>query len=111
VFVLAATNRPDAIDPAILSRFVEQIEIGLPDQEQRKQLIAVFLSGVSCSDEVSEIAEGLSQLTTNYSGRDLQQLVSRAILAAVKRSGSLNATDGRSSNRFQCGREKIWPRF
>jgi len=88
VFVLAATNRPDVIDPAILSRSVEQIEIGLPDQEQRKQLIAVFLSGVSCSDEVSEIAEGLSQLTTNYSGRDLQQLVSRAILAAVKRRGS-----------------------
>jgi SpoVK/Ycf46/Vps4 family AAA+-type ATPase len=87
--VLAATNRPDAIDPAILSRFVEQIEIALPDQEQRKQLIAVFLSGVIC-DNVADIADRLAQpqLTANYSRRDLGQLVNRAILAAVKRSGS-----------------------
>jgi transitional endoplasmic reticulum ATPase len=88
--MLAATNRADAIDPAILSRLTEQIEITLPDQEQRKQLIEVFLSGVSC-DKVADIADRLAQpqLTANYSGRDLGQLVNRAILAAVKRSGDV----------------------
>jgi len=89
IFVLAASNRVDAIDRAILSRFVEQIEIGLPDEFQRKQLLEVFLRGVS-ADNISEIAEQLALVTADYSGRDLQQLVSRAILTAVKRSGNAN---------------------
>lgn len=89
VFVLAATNRPDAVDPAILSRFVEQIEIALPDQEQRKQLLEVFLRGVSCDDRL-EITEQLAISTTHYSGRDLQGLCNKALLSAVKRAGNAN---------------------
>jgi SpoVK/Ycf46/Vps4 family AAA+-type ATPase len=102
LFVLAASNRVDAIDPAILSRFVEQIGIGLPDELQRKQLLEVFLRGVS-ADNISEIAEQLALVTTDYSGRDLQQLVSRAILKAVKRSGNANTFKLKSSD-FESGR-------
>ena len=102
VFVLAASNRSEAIDPAIRGRFVEQIEISLPDQEQRKQLLEVFLRGVSV-DNISEIAEQLALVTADYSGRDLQQLVSRAILKAVKRSGNANTFKLKRSD-FESGR-------
>jgi transitional endoplasmic reticulum ATPase len=88
VFVLAATNRVDAVDSAILSRFVERIEIGLPDENSRQQLLEVFLPGVACNGHAKDIAERLSTLTPTYSGRDLQQMVSKAVLSAVKRSGN-----------------------
>jgi SpoVK/Ycf46/Vps4 family AAA+-type ATPase len=90
VFVLGATNRLDAIDPAILSRFVEQIEIGLPDQVARQQLLEVFLGNLACEGNPQDIAHcvaGISALTDNYSGRDLQQLCSKVTLIAVKRRG------------------------
>ena len=88
IFVLAATNRVDAVDSAILSRFVEQIEIGLPDTSARQQLLEVFLRGIACNGHTKDIAERLSKLTPTYSGRDLQQIVSKAVLSAVKRSGN-----------------------
>jgi SpoVK/Ycf46/Vps4 family AAA+-type ATPase len=87
VFVLAATNRVDAVDSAILSRFVERIEIGLPDTSARQQLLEVLLGGIASNGHVKDIAERLSALTPTYSGRDLQQMVSKAVLSAVKRSG------------------------
>jgi SpoVK/Ycf46/Vps4 family AAA+-type ATPase len=102
--VLMFIDELDAIDGAILSRFVEQIEIPLPDQFQRKQLLEVFLRGVS-ADNISEIAEQLALVTADYSGRDLQQLVSRAILKAVKRSGNANTLKLKRSDFCPVGAE------
>jgi SpoVK/Ycf46/Vps4 family AAA+-type ATPase len=91
VFVVGATNRLDGIDPAILSRFVEQIEIGLPDQGARQQLLNVFLGDVACKANPKDIAQVLSTFTDNYSGRDLQKLCSKATLRAVKHCGNNGA--------------------
>jgi SpoVK/Ycf46/Vps4 family AAA+-type ATPase len=87
VFVVGATNRVDAVDTAILSRFVEQIEIELPDESARQQLLEVFLRGVSCNGSLQDLAARLAVLTPNLSGRDIQQMVNKAVLSAVKRSG------------------------
>lgn len=87
VFVVGATNRVDAVDTAILSRFVEQIEIGLPDESARQQLLEVFLRGVSYNGSLQDLAARLAALTPNLSGRDIQQVVNKAVLSAVRRCG------------------------
>jgi ATP-dependent Zn protease len=71
----------------ILSRFVEQIEIGLLDESARQRLLEVFLRGVSCNGSLQDLAARLAALTPNLSGRDIQQVVNKAVLSAVKRCG------------------------
>ena len=86
VFVLAATNRLDQIDSAVLSRFQKRIEIPEPDAEGRKLLLAAFLKskpvGFSLETDVCQLAERSHGL----SGRDLKNWIEHAEQNAVGRA-------------------------
>lgn len=85
VFVIAATNRRDDIDSAVLSRFSKHIEIDLPDDHARSRLLEVMLRkkplGFSLSDGLSQLAAK----TRGFSGRDLRSWIEQAEQRAVAR--------------------------
>jgi transitional endoplasmic reticulum ATPase len=88
IFLVGATNRPDQVDSAILSRFAERIEIPLPDEPTRAALLELFLSPLPfCGDRVC-VTRRLSLSCAGKSGRDLRAVVNQAVLAGVKRSSS-----------------------
>ncbi len=84
VIVIAATNRPDVLDPALLrpGRFDRQVTVGLPDIRGREQILKVHMRKVSIGDDVkpSLIARG----TPGFSGADLANLVNEAALFAAR---------------------------
>jgi cell division protease FtsH len=84
VIVIAATNRPDVLDPALLrpGRFDRQVEVPLPDIRGREQILKVHLKKVPVGDSVSPnvIARG----TPGMSGADLANLVNEAALFAAR---------------------------
>ena len=84
VIVIAATNRPDVLDPALLrpGRFDRQVVVPLPDVRGREQILKVHMRKVPLSDDVkpSIIARG----TPGFSGADLMNLVNEAALFAAR---------------------------
>lgn len=84
IIVIAATNRPDVLDPALLrpGRFDRQVVVGLPDVRGREQILKVHMRKVPLSDDVepSLIARG----TPGFSGADLANLVNEAALFAAR---------------------------
>ncbi|MDG2421601.1 MAG: ATP-dependent zinc metalloprotease FtsH [Gammaproteobacteria bacterium] len=84
VIVMAATNRPDVLDPALLrpGRFDRQVVVGLPDIRGREQILKVHMRKVPIDDhvEASVIARG----TPGFSGADLANLVNEASLFAAR---------------------------
>lgn len=84
IIVIAATNRPDVLDPALLrpGRFDRQVTVGLPDIRGREQILKVHMRKVPLADNVepSEIARG----TPGFSGADLANLVNEAALFAAR---------------------------
>ena len=86
VIVMAATNRPDVLDPALLrpGRFDRQVVVGLPDIRGREQILKVHMRKVPIDDNVkaSVIARG----TPGFSGADLANLVNEAALFAARGS-------------------------
>ncbi len=84
VIVIAATNRPDVLDPALLrpGRFDRQVVVPLPDVRGREQILKVHLRKVAQSDDIkaSLIARG----TPGFSGADLANLVNEAALFAAR---------------------------
>ena len=94
VIVMAATNRPDVLDPALLrpgllrhGRFDRQVVVGLPDIRGREQILKVHMRKVPIDDrvEASVIARG----TPGFSGADLANLVNEAALFAARASRRL----------------------
>ena len=89
VIVIAATNRPDVLDPALLrpGRFDRQVVVGLPDIRGREQILAVHLRKVPAAEDmdVSVIARG----TPGFSGADLANLVNEAALFAARTNNRL----------------------
>ena len=85
VIVIAATNRPDVLDPALLrpGRFDRRIYVDSPDVRGREQILAVHVKGIKLSGDVdlSIIARG----TPTFSGADLENLVNEAALLAAMR--------------------------
>ena len=88
IIMMAATNRPDILDPALLrpGRFDRQVVVPLPELDDRKEILAVHLKGKRKEDEVdvSIIARG----TPGMSGADLANLVNEAALFAVRAGDS-----------------------
>ena len=84
IIVIAATNRPDVLDPALLrpGRFDRQVVVGLPDVRGREQILDVHMRKVPLSNDVqpSLIARG----TPGFSGADLANLVNEAALFAAR---------------------------
>ncbi|MBF23205.1 ATP-dependent zinc metalloprotease FtsH [Neopusillimonas maritima] len=87
VLVIAATNRPDVLDPALLrpGRFDRQVVVGLPDIRGREQILKVHMRKVPLSTNVD--AHVLARGTPGFSGADLANLVNEAALFAARRSG------------------------
>jgi cell division protease FtsH len=89
VIVIAATNRPDVLDPALLrpGRFDRQVVVGLPDIRGREQILKVHMRKVPVADDVkpSLIARG----TPGFSGADLANLVNEAALFSARAAKSL----------------------
>ncbi|AGF48170.1 cell division protease FtsH [Candidatus Kinetoplastibacterium oncopeltii TCC290E] len=87
VVVIAATNRPDILDPALLrpGRFDRQVVVSLPDIKGREQILNVHMRKVPLSDNV--ISNILARGTPGFSGADLANLVNEAALFAARRNG------------------------
>ena len=102
VIVVAATNRPDVLDPALLrpGRFDRQVVVGLPDIRGREQILKVHMRKVPIDDNVkaSLIARG----TPGFSGADLANLVNEAALFSA-RSGKRLVT----MEEFEKAKDKI----
>lgn len=88
VIVIAATNRPDVLDPALLrpGRFDRQVTVGLPDLKGREQILKVHMRKKPIDDNV--IAKDIARGTPGFSGADLANLVNEAALFAARRDRS-----------------------
>ena len=86
VIVMAATNRPDVLDPALLrpGRFDRQVVVGLPDRSGRKSILDIHSRGIPLSPTVD--LESIARGTTGFSGADLANLVNEAALTAARRN-------------------------
>ncbi len=90
VVVIAATNRPDAIDQALRrpGRFDREIEIGVPDQQGRMEILQIQTRGMPLANDVD--IQKLASSSHGFVGADLQALVKEAALRALKRSTSVD---------------------
>jgi cell division protease FtsH len=88
VVIMAATNRPEILDKALLrpGRFDRQIEVTLPTERGRRQILEIHTKGVSLGPDVR--LDRLSQITPGFSGADLANIVNEAALLAVRREGT-----------------------
>ncbi len=85
VIVLAATNRPDILDPALLrpGRFDRQVTVGLPDIKGRVEILKVHSRNKSLSPDVN--LEDVARTTVGFTGADLENLLNEAALLAARR--------------------------
>jgi cell division protease FtsH len=88
VIVIAATNRPDVLDPALLrpGRFDRQVVVPLPDIQGREQILKVHMRKVPIDDSVN--AHNIARGTPGFSGADLANLVNEAALFAARANAS-----------------------
>ncbi|GAB0150046.1 ATP-dependent zinc metalloprotease FtsH [Marichromatium sp. AB32] len=89
VIVIAATNRPDVLDPALLrpGRFDRQVVVPLPDVRGREQILKVHMRKIPAAEDVQ--ASVLARGTPGFSGADLANLVNEAALFAARRNKKL----------------------
>jgi cell division protease FtsH len=88
VVVLAATNRPDVLDPALLrpGRFDRQITVDLPERRGREAILKIHTRNVPIAPDVK--LEDLARVTPGFAGADLENLVNEAALAAARRGSA-----------------------
>jgi cell division protease FtsH len=88
VIVIAATNRPDVLDPALLrpGRFDRQVTVGLPDRAGREAILMIHTRPLRLGPDVKLAL--LSRRTPGFSGADLANLANEAALAAARRGGT-----------------------
>jgi cell division protease FtsH len=108
IIVIAATNRPDVLDPALLrpGRFDRQVVVPLPDVRGREQILKVHMRRVPLADDVkpSVIARG----TPGFSGADLANLVNEAALFAARANRRVVSMDEfeRAKDKIMMGAER-----
>ncbi len=88
IIIIAATNRPDVLDPALLrpGRFDRQVTVSLPDQKEREAILKVHAKDKIFDETVN--LENLSKRTPGFSGADLENLLNESALLAVRRNKS-----------------------
>ncbi|HPE14258.1 MAG TPA: ATP-dependent zinc metalloprotease FtsH [Bacilli bacterium] len=86
IIIIAATNRPDVLDPALLrpGRFDRQITVNLPDVKGREEILGVHAKNKILSPNVK--LHNLAKRTVGFSGADLENLLNEAALLAVRRN-------------------------
>jgi cell division protease FtsH len=104
IVLLAATNRPETLDPALLraGRFDRQVLVDRPDRKGRVDILAVHLRKVKLAADVA--IDDVAALTPGFTGADLANLVNEAALLATRRGGeSVSIADCRRSRKAQPG--------
>ena len=88
IIILAATNRPDVLDPALLrpGRFDRQVVIGMPDIKGREELFRLYTKNKPLADDVSP--EILAKRTPGFSPADIENLINEAALLTARRNGT-----------------------
>lgn len=86
VILLAATNRPDMLDPALLrsGRFGRHIEMSLPDKETRKSIFQIHLSNKPLAQDVN--LDKMAEMLEGYSGADIKAICEEAILLTIRKT-------------------------
>ena len=86
IIIIAATNRPDVLDPALLrpGRFDRQVTVSLPDKQARKEILAVHAKNKVLDKTVT--LDNLAKRTPGFSGADLENLLNEAALLTVRRN-------------------------
>ncbi|MCU0598879.1 MAG: ATP-dependent zinc metalloprotease FtsH [Desulfobacterales bacterium] len=86
VILIASTNRPDVLDPALLrpGRFDRQVVVPMPDIKGRKEIINVYLKKIPIGPDVDD--DVLAKGTPGFSGADLENMVNEAALIAAKKN-------------------------
>ena len=86
IIIIAATNRPDVLDPALLrpGRFDRQVTVNLPDVKGREEILAVHAKNKILAEGIT--LENLARRTPGFSGADLENLLNEAALLAVRRN-------------------------
>ena len=113
VIVLAATNRPDVLDPALLrpGRFDRQIVVHAPDQVGRREILRVHVRKVALAKEVD--LEQIARVTPGMTGAELANLVNEAALLAVRRGHATvrpeDFTDALEKIRLGAARNVVMP--
>lgn len=84
VVVIAASNRPDIVDPALLrsGRFDRHIYVPPPDRDSRLQIIKIHTKNIPMGEDVN--IERLADITENYTGADIASFISAAVMAAIR---------------------------
>lgn len=102
VIVLAATNRPDVLDPALLrpGRFDRQVVVAMPDVQERADILKIHMSKIPVSPNVD--VERIARATPGTSGADLANLVNEAALFAIRKNKEIVEMDD-----FEDARDKI----
>ena len=85
IIVIAATNRPDVLDPALLrpGRFDRQVTVNLPDVKAREEILGVHAKNKTLAEGIT--LKNLAKRTPGFSGADLENLLNEAALLAVRR--------------------------
>jgi cell division protease FtsH len=93
VILLAATNRPEILDPALLraGRFDRQVLVDRPDRKGRLEILKVHVCRVQLAPDLD--LDAIAGLTTGFTGADLANLVNEAAIVATRRNGSSITTD------------------
>ena len=88
IIIIAATNRPDVLDPALLrpGRFDRQVTVALPEQKAREEILRVHARNKILSKNVH--LDSIAKRTVGFSGADLENLLNEAALLAVRREKS-----------------------
>jgi cell division protease FtsH len=102
VIILAATNRPDVLDPALLrpGRFDRQVVVAMPDVQEREDILAIHMKKIPVDSAVD--VKRLARATPGTSGADLANLVNEAALFAIRKSRATVFMDD-----FEDARDKL----
>lgn len=108
IIILAATNRPEMIDPALLraGRFDRQVVVDKPDRKGRRDILGIHIKKVKIGDDVK--LDSISGLTPGFTGADLANLVNEAALIATRENSDSVKMDHftRAMERIVAGVEK-----
>jgi cell division protease FtsH len=93
VVLLAATNRPEVLDPALLraGRFDRQLVIDRPDRKGREAILKVHLKKITVAPDID--SERIAEITTGFTGADLANLINEAAIVATRRGGETVTLD------------------
>ncbi len=88
IIIIAATNRPDVLDPALLrpGRFDRQVTVNVPDVKGREEILNVHAKGKTFAESIT--MKNIAKRTVGFSGADLENLLNEAALLAVRRNKS-----------------------